>query len=42
MGRIVKNILGQLGYVNIHGAEDGTAPLDVLRREKINKIFEGK
>lgn len=39
MRRIVKNILKQLGYLNITEADDGTTALEVLRREKINFII---
>ncbi|MBM4307289.1 MAG: response regulator [Deltaproteobacteria bacterium] len=39
MRRIVKNILRQLGYVNIHEAEDGAAALEVLRRESIDFVI---
>lgn len=38
MRRIVKNILGQLGYKNIIEADDGTTALDVLKQEKIGLI----
>jgi len=39
MRRIVKNILKQLGYVNITEADDGTTALEVLKKEKINFII---
>jgi two-component system, chemotaxis family, chemotaxis protein CheY len=39
MRRIVKNILRQLGYDNIIEADDGTAALEVLKREKIDFII---
>lgn len=39
MRRIVKNILRQLGYLNITEADDGTTALEVLRKEKINFII---
>ena len=39
MRRIVKNILKQLGYENIHEADDGTSALEVLKREKIDFII---
>ncbi len=39
MRRIIKNILRQLGYVNIHEAEDGNAAIDILRKEKIHFII---
>jgi two-component system, chemotaxis family, chemotaxis protein CheY len=39
MRRIVKNILRQVGYVNIIEADDGTTAWDVLQREKINFVI---
>jgi two-component system chemotaxis response regulator CheY len=39
MRRIVKNILKQLGYENIHEADDGASTLEVLKREKIQFII---
>ncbi len=39
MRRIVKNILKQLGYVNIFEADDGTTALDVLKQEKIDLVI---
>jgi len=39
MRRIIKNILKQLGYVNIYEADDGTSALNVLKSEKINLII---
>ena len=39
MRRIVKNILKQLGYENIHEADDGASALEVLKREKIQFII---
>jgi two-component system chemotaxis response regulator CheY len=39
MRRIVKNILKQLGYVNIHEADDGASAIEVLKREKIHFII---
>ena len=39
MRRIVKNILKQLGYENIHEADDGASALEVLKREKIDFII---
>jgi two-component system chemotaxis response regulator CheY len=39
MRRIIKNILRQLGYLNITEADDGTTALEVLRREKIDFII---
>jgi two-component system chemotaxis response regulator CheY len=34
MRRIIKNILRQLGYINILEADDGTSAMEVLRSEK--------
>ena len=39
MRRIVRNILKQLGYENIHEADDGASALEVLKREKIQFII---
>jgi two-component system, chemotaxis family, chemotaxis protein CheY len=39
MRRIVKNILKQLGYVNIFEADDGKTALDVLKQEKIALVI---
>ena len=39
MRRIVKNILKQLGYVNIFEADDGTSALEMLKKEKIDFII---
>ena len=39
MRRIVRNILKQLGYENIHEADDGSSALEVLKREKIQFII---
>ena len=39
MRRIVKNVLRQLGYVNIIEADDGTTAVEVLRKEKIHFII---
>ena len=39
MRRIVKNILRQVGYVNIIEADDGTTAWDVLQREKIDFVI---
>jgi two-component system chemotaxis response regulator CheY len=38
MRRIIKNILRQVGYVNIFEADDGTTALEILRKEKIQFI----
>jgi two-component system chemotaxis response regulator CheY len=34
MRKIIKNILRQLGYINILEADDGTSAMEVLRSEK--------
>jgi two-component system chemotaxis response regulator CheY len=39
MRRIVRNILKQLGYENIHEADDGASAIEVLKREKIQFII---
>jgi len=39
MRRIVRNILKQLGYENIHEADDGASAIEVLKREKIHFII---
>jgi two-component system chemotaxis response regulator CheY len=39
MRRIIKNILREMGYVNIFEADDGTTALEVLRAEKIDFII---
>ena len=39
MRRIVRNILKQLGYENIHEADDGASAVEVLKREKIQFII---
>jgi two-component system chemotaxis response regulator CheY len=39
MRRIVRNILKQLGYTNIFEADDGTAAVEVLKKEKIQFII---
>ncbi len=39
MRRIIKNILGQIGYVNILEADNGLSALDVLRQEKVESII---
>lgn len=38
MRRIVKNILRQLGFVNIIEADDGSTALELLQREKIEFV----
>ena len=39
MRRIVRNILKQLGYENIHEADDGASAVEVLKKEKIQFII---
>lgn len=39
MRRIVKNVLRQLGYVNLPEADDGYTAIEILKREKINFII---
>ncbi|MCZ7587082.1 MAG: response regulator [Deltaproteobacteria bacterium] len=39
MRRIIKNLLGQLGYKSVLEAEDGRAALDVLKHEKVDLII---
>ena len=39
MRRIVKNILRQLGFVNIVEADDGTTAVGILEREKVDLII---
>jgi two-component system, chemotaxis family, chemotaxis protein CheY len=39
MRRIIKNILRQLGYVNIFEADDGTTALEILKSEKIQFVI---
>lgn len=39
MRRIIKNILRQIGYVNIFEADNGLSALDILRTEKIEFII---
>ena len=38
MRRIVKNILRQLGFVNITEADDGTTAWEVLQKQKIDFV----
>ena len=38
MRRILKNVLTQIGLTNIIEADDGTAALDVLKKNKIDLI----
>lgn len=37
--RIIKNLLGQIGFTNIHEAMDGTQALEVLNKQKIDFII---
>lgn len=39
MRRIIKNILRQLGFSNIHEADDGTTAWEVLNKNKIDFII---
>jgi two-component system chemotaxis response regulator CheY len=39
MRRIVKNILRQLGFVNILEADDGTSAASLLERERVDLII---
>jgi len=39
MRRIIKNILRQIGYVNVFEAENGLSALEILRNEKIEFII---
>lgn len=39
MRRIIKNILRQLGYINILEADDGTSAMEVRRSEKVDFII---
>ena len=39
MRRIIKNILRQIGYVNIFEADNGLSALEVLKQEKIEFII---
>ena len=38
MRRILKNVLGQIGFKNIIEADDGTTALDVLKDNKVDLI----
>ena len=38
MRRILKNVLGQIGFTNIIEADDGTTALDVIKKNKIDLI----
>jgi two-component system chemotaxis response regulator CheY len=39
MRRIIKNVLKQLGYVNIMEADDGTTALEMMKKEKIDFVI---
>ncbi len=39
MRRILKNILKQIGFKNIHEADDGTTAIEVLEKININLII---
>jgi len=39
MRRIIKNILRQLGFSNIHEADDGTTAWEVLNKNKIDFVI---
>jgi len=39
MRRIIKNCLLELGFVNIHEADDGSTGLDIIHREKADLII---
>jgi len=39
MRRIIKNVLKQLGYVNILEADDGRTALEVMKKEKIDFVI---
>ncbi len=39
MRHILKNVLKEIGFTNIIGADDGTTALEVLKKEKIDVIF---
>lgn len=39
MRRIITNVLKQLGYENIHEAEDGTTALELMETEKIDFVI---
>lgn len=37
--RIIKNLLGQIGFTNLHEAMDGTQALEVLNKQKIDFVI---
>jgi two-component system, chemotaxis family, chemotaxis protein CheY len=39
MRRIIKNCLLELGFVNIHEADDGSTGLDIINRKKADLII---
>ncbi len=39
MRKIIKNILGQLGFKNIIEADDGTTAWEILQKEKVDLII---
>lgn len=39
MRRIITNVLKQLGYDNVHEAEDGTKALQIMETEKIDFVI---
>lgn len=39
MRRIIKNVLKQIGFINILEADDGTAALGVLKENKVDLII---
>jgi two-component system chemotaxis response regulator CheY len=39
MRKIIKNLLGQLGYKNVHEADDGSTALVMLKKERFDLII---
>lgn len=39
MRRIIKNILRQIGFMNIFEADDGTTAISILKKEKVDLII---
>ncbi len=39
MRRIIKNILKEIGYLNVFDADDGTSAVETLKKEKIDFII---
>ncbi|MDG1287298.1 MAG: response regulator [Rickettsiales bacterium] len=37
--RIIKNLLGQIGFTNLHEAMDGTQALEILNTQKIDFVI---